>query len=187
MLTFNFTPFPILETKNLILRRIDDNDLHALFLLRSEKDNVKFLDRDPATSYDEIREMMSRLQAGIDANESISWGMYVKGESELAGNIGFWRVKPEHHRAEIGYSLRKEYWRKGLMSEAMDACLYYGFEQMKLHSVEANVNPNNVASIKLLEKFNFIKEAHFKEDYYYNGNFLDSVIYSLLGRNFKKD
>ena len=66
------------------------------------------------------------------------------------------------------------------MKEAMDAVLEYGFKEMKLHSIEANVDPGNQPSIKLLEKKGFIKEAHFKENMFFNGSFLDSAIYSLL-------
>ena len=66
------------------------------------------------------------------------------------------------------------------MDEAMKGVLQYGFETMKLHSVEANVNPGNNASTKVLEKNGFVKEAYFKENYYYNGKFIDSAIYSLL-------
>jgi ribosomal-protein-alanine N-acetyltransferase len=51
---------------------------------------------------------------------------------------------------------------------------------MKLHSVEANVNPANNSSIKLLKKNKFVKEAHYKENYFYDGKFLDSAVYSLL-------
>jgi len=60
-----------------------------------------------------------------------------------------------------------------------------GFNTMRLHTVEANVNPNNLTSIKFLEKNNFIREAYFKENYYFNGRFLDSVIYSLLNPDSK--
>jgi ribosomal-protein-alanine N-acetyltransferase len=69
---------------------------------------------------------------------------------------------------------------KGIMQEALSAVLNYGFELLKLHSVEANVNPNNVSSIKLLERNGFVREAYFKENYYYNNQFLDTAIYSLL-------
>ena len=62
----------------------------------------------------------------------------------------------------------------------MTSVLDYGFTTMLLHSVEANVNKDNAASMKLLAKNNFVREAYFKENYFYNGRFLDSVIYSLL-------
>jgi ribosomal-protein-alanine N-acetyltransferase len=66
------------------------------------------------------------------------------------------------------------------MQEAMTVVLEYGFNTIKLHSVEANVNPNNTRSIQLLEKNGFVREAYHRENYYYNGHFLDSAIYSLI-------
>lgn len=51
---------------------------------------------------------------------------------------------------------------------------------MKFHRIEANMNPNNILSIKLLEKLGFKKEAYFRENFFYNGKFLDSVIYSMI-------
>jgi RimJ/RimL family protein N-acetyltransferase len=66
------------------------------------------------------------------------------------------------------------------MQEAMIIVIDYGFRAMHLHSIEANVNPDNAASIKLLQRNNFVREAYHKENYYFNGKFLDSAIYSLL-------
>ena len=73
-----------------------------------------------------------------------------------------------------------EYWNRGLISEAIPKAIDYGFNQMKLHSIEANINPDHNLSRKILEKFKFKKEAYFKENFYYEGKFLDSEIYSLL-------
>ena len=89
-------------------------------------------------------------------------------------------MQKEHYRSEIGYALNPLFQGKGIMQEAMQAIIQYGFEIMKLHSVEANVNPANEASMRLLEKNGFVKEAYFRENYYFDGKFLDSVIYSLL-------
>lgn len=66
------------------------------------------------------------------------------------------------------------------MQEAIVAVLLYGFSAIKLHSVEANINPANVAFKKLLEKNGFVQEAYFKENFYYNGRFTDAAIYALL-------
>jgi ribosomal-protein-alanine N-acetyltransferase len=66
------------------------------------------------------------------------------------------------------------------MQEAMRVVLDYGFKEMNLHSVEANVNPSNTRSIQLLERNGFVREAYHREDYYYNGHFLDSAIYSFI-------
>jgi ribosomal-protein-alanine N-acetyltransferase len=94
-----------------------------------------------------------------------------------------WNIEKENHRAEIGYALHPAHQGQGLMQEAMTKVLDYGFTQLKLHSVEANVNPDNLTSIKLLEKNNFVREGYFKESFYYNGKYLDAAIYSLLNPN----
>lgn len=113
-------------------------------------------------------------------NESIIWAITQKGDTKLIGTICFWNIIKEHYRAEIGYSLLYDFQGKGIMQEAMSAIIKYGFEKMNLHSIEANVNPANESSIKLLERNDFIKEAYFKENYFYDGKFLDTAIYSLL-------
>lgn len=91
-------------------------------------------------------------------------------------------IKPEHYRAEIGYMLLPEYHRKGIASEAVKEVVKYGFDVMKLHSIEAVLDPENHGSAKVLEKNGFVKEAHFKENGFFEGRFLDTVIYSILNK-----
>jgi ribosomal-protein-alanine N-acetyltransferase len=104
----------------------------------------------------------------------------------LIGYFGFWRIDTHHCRGEIGYALHPNYWEKGYMKEAAFKLIEYGFSEIRLHSIEANVNPNNIPSIKLLEKIGFKKEAYFRENFLFNNEFVDSVIYSLLERDFIK-
>ena len=180
MLLLNFSPFPSLSTKRLDLRRISDQDEEEIFFLRSDKEILQFLDRNPAKSIDEARQWIRMINDGTDNNQYITWAMALKSDPKLIGTIAFWNVQKEHYRAEIGYALVSEFQGKGLMHEAMTIVLDYGFNTMKLHSVEANVNPANKRSIRLLEKNGFVREAYHRENYYYNGRFLDSVIYSLI-------
>jgi ribosomal-protein-alanine N-acetyltransferase len=58
--------------------------------------------------------------------------------------------------------------------------LKYGFNTVGLHSIEANIAPENIASARLLEKAGFVREAYFRENLFFNGRFLDTVIYSIL-------
>jgi [ribosomal protein S5]-alanine N-acetyltransferase len=78
--------------------------------------------------------------------------------------------------------LHPNFWNKGIMKEALLAAIDFGFNQMKLHSIEAHINPDNVASGILLEKTGFVREAYFKEDFFFRGKFSDSAIYSLLNK-----
>ncbi|TAK37786.1 MAG: N-acetyltransferase [Saprospiraceae bacterium] len=183
MLQFCFSPFPNLTTKRLQLRKTELSDANTLFLLHSNEKVIKYLDR-PKRTEQEVVALTKSIIEDTDNNESIMWVILLKGHSEFIGNIGFWRIKKEHHRAEVGYILSPEHWNAGIMSEAMHAVLNYGFGVMKLHSVEANVNPDNTASIKVLKKQGFKQEAYFKEDYYFDGRYLDSAIYSLLCHDF---
>lgn len=176
----NFHPFPALTTQRLVLRKMSDNDANEMFFLRSDAQVMKYIDRSPAQSVDEALAFIRMINSALDNNEYINWAISLKDDSKLIGNICFWRIQKEHYRAEIGYVLHPAYQGKGIMHEAITAVLDYGFKVMGLHSVEANVNPENIASIKLLEKNGFIREACFKENYHYNGKFLDSAIYSLI-------
>lgn len=113
--------------------------------------------------------------------EGITWGICLQEKPlQLVGTIGLWKIIKEHYRAEIGYMLLPEYFRRGIMKEAINAVTAYAFNGIGLHSIEANINPANEASERLLISAGFVKEAHFKENYYFNGCFLDSIIYSLV-------
>lgn len=180
MLTLNFNPFPVLSTERLLLRNVEQKDVREVFFLRSDEKVLEYLDRPKARSMEEAYAWIQKISEIQNNNEGINWAITMKDAETLIGTICFWNITKEHYRAEIGYSLHPQWQGKGIMQEAMNEVITYGFQNMKLHSIEANVNPKNASSIRLLERNNFVKEAHFRENYYYNGKFLDSAIYSLL-------
>jgi [ribosomal protein S5]-alanine N-acetyltransferase len=181
MLHFQFTPFPTLRTPRLVLRRITAADAPSLFEMRSNESVLRYLDREPTKSLEEALALVAKMDEAVEKNAGIMWGLArPEEEARLLGNCGLWKLNPEHHRGEIGYMLHPDCWGQGLMTEAVTAVCRYGFEQMHLHSIEATVNPRNVASIRALERQGFVREAYFRENYYWRGQFLDSAIYSLL-------
>jgi ribosomal-protein-alanine N-acetyltransferase len=180
MLIRNFNPFPNLETERLLLRRIVCEDVSEIFALRSNKEVMKYIPSPLASNDEEALVHIALIDEKIDTNEGINWAITLKGDGKLIGVIGHYKIKPEHFRAEIGYMLLPEYQGKGIISEAIKEVVNYGFEVMKLHSVEAIVHPENSASEKVLQKNGFVKEAHLKENEYFDGRFLDTVIYSLI-------
>jgi RimJ/RimL family protein N-acetyltransferase len=183
MLQLNFQPFPQISTNRLLLREISKTDAADFFALRSNRDIMQYIDRPLARTMQDALNLIDIITTALKNNDGITWGVSLKTSPQLIGTIGFWRIIKEHYRAEIGYLLSDAFHRQGIMQEAISAVLDYGFNELRLHSVEANVNPANTASIMLLEKNNFILEAHFKESYYYNGKFLNTLIYSLLTPN----
>jgi len=183
MLDINFTPFPNLETERLYLRRVAKEDVNEIFALRSNKETMQYIPRPLVKTEEDAMAHIAMMDEKIDNNEGINWAITLKNDSKLIGLIGHYRIKPEHFRAEIGYMLLPEFHGKGIIVEAIKETVKYGFEIMKLHSIEAVIDPENLASEKVLQKCGFVKEAHFKENEYYEGRFLDSVIYSILNKH----
>jgi [ribosomal protein S5]-alanine N-acetyltransferase len=181
MLEPNFSPFPKITTQRLLLRRMTEKDTGEIFFLRSNEDVMQYIDRPRAASVQDAEAFLDIINNSLDINDGITWGITIKENAEkLIGTIGYWRMKKEHYRAEIGYMLHPVFWKKGIMKEAILAVLEFGFDTLHLHSVEANINAENAASAGILEATGFIKEAHFKEDFFFDATFRDTVIYSKL-------
>jgi [ribosomal protein S5]-alanine N-acetyltransferase len=186
MLTINFHPFKNLETERLLLRRVVSSDVEEVFELRSNPETMKFIPRPLATTREEALAHIAMIEDKIVNNEGINWAISVKGSAKLVGIIGHYRIKPEHFRCEVGYMILPQFNGQGIATEAIKAVLTYGFDDLQMHSIEAVIDPGNFASERVLQKNGFVKEAHLIENEFYNGTFLDTVIYSILKRNFKR-
>jgi ribosomal-protein-alanine N-acetyltransferase len=184
-LDLQFLPFPELETERLHLTRITMNDVDDFFLLRSDRRLMQYISRPLAKEKSDVAALIEIFEKSLIESTGISWGIRLKDQKALVGTIGFWRLTKEHFRAEIGYMLKFELRQQGIMLEALHAVLDHGFNKMHLHSIEANVNPRNLPSIKLLEKAAFEKEGYLRENYYADGQFTDTVLFSLLNKNSK--
>ena len=179
-----FKSFPKLETERLFLREILLKDSTDLYEIRSNEEVMRFMDTYKMTSIGDAEKLIHSVKESFINKSGINWAMVEKTSNRFVGYCGFWRIIPEHCRTEIGYALSPQYWGKGYMLEALNTIIHYGFTQIKFHSIEANVNPDNKNSIHLLERIGFKKEAYFRENFLFNNKFLDSMIYSLLEKDF---
>lgn len=180
MSTFSFLPFKNLESERLLLRQITTEDINEIFALRSNPETMKYIPRPLVTTMEQAMEHIKMIQDKIETNEGINWAITLKSDPKMIGIIGHYRIRWEHFRSEIGYMLLPEYHGKGIITEAIQLMIDFGFNEMNMHSLEAIIDPKNTASARVLEKNNFLKEAHLIENEYYDGKFLDTVIYSLL-------
>lgn len=184
-LYLNFDPFPVLATPRLILRAITQNDASDMFAMRSNIDAMKHIARPMATSIDDAIALITKIEKMIAANEGIAWGIVLPANNKVIGTMSYHIIDKENFRAHVGYLLHPLYWKQGIADEALKVVLHYGFTTMNLHSIEAHVDPNNNASMALLHKNNFIHEASFRENYFFQGQFLDTNVYSLLRNNWQ--
>jgi ribosomal-protein-alanine N-acetyltransferase len=180
VLTFNFNPFPELTTERLVLRQITVADVNEIFRLRSEEEVLRYIKKAPAKDHEDALKWIQLISDQGEAELSITWALTLKGDQEMIGTICIWNIQKSQYRGELGYSLLPEHHRKGYMNEAIEAVMKYAFEKMKLHGVEAHIDPDNQGSLRLMEKQKFMKEGHLKENYFYDGEFFDTVIFGKL-------
>jgi ribosomal-protein-alanine N-acetyltransferase len=183
MNTSIFNSFPKLESSRLLFQDLAEADRQEILYMRSDPSIYQFLDRQPSQSLDDIDKFIDIVKTAFAEQNGISWVLVKKEDKRVVGYIGLWRIAKEHNRGEIGYALKKEFWGLGMMKEAIDLVVRFGFNQMELHSIMADVNPLNEKSLRVLEKCNFKREAYHRENYFYNGKYLDSVIFGLLERD----
>jgi len=155
MIEANFNPFPDMTTQRLRLRAVEPTDQQEIFSLRSDHRVNQYLDRDPAHTIQDAINFIDRIINGIEKNEIIYWGICLKENPRLIGTIGLFNISLKSSTAEVGYELHPFYQGKGIMFEAINTVLKFGFEEMKLNSIFAECSKNNKDSIRLLERLGF--------------------------------
>ena len=183
MMEINFSPFPNLHSNRLRLRKISPEDVNEVFAIRSNAEVMRYIPRPLAVTTQDALDHINLVNKGVAENTSINWAITLAPNDKLIGMICLIRMQPENFRTEVGYILSPDYHQQGIMDEALKIVIKYAFEELKFHSLEALIDPENTASEQLLVKNNFVKEAHFKEKTFFNGVFLDDVIYSLINSN----
>lgn len=163
MLILNFDPFPILQTERLVLRKITLQDAPEIFIQRSHPTIQKYIKREPARSVADAEEHIVKITQLEKIKKSITWAITIKGDHKLIGSICLWNIEPELNKAEVGYSLHPDYYNKGIMSEALQKILNYGFEKMQLTTIDAYTHKENTASLMLLKKNGFVRNLDFEE------------------------
>ena len=183
MLHISFNPFPLLESERLYLREITPDDVKEVFAIRSDADTMKYIPRPLAKTQQDALDHIDVIAKGIADDQFIHWAITLKHETKLIGMICLLRMQPENYRTEIGYILNSDFRGLGIMDEAVKTVIRYAFGTLMFHSMEAVIDPLNGASEKVLLRNNFVKEGHFKQNQYYDGRFLDTVIYSLINKD----
>ncbi len=108
------------------------------------------------------------------------WGVFRRSDDTLVGTCTLAHVDTQNRRAEIGFILRFDQWGQGYMSEAINTLLRYAFDELGLHRIEADVDPRNDASIRLLKKLGFQREGYLRERWLVGQEINDSVLFGLL-------
>jgi len=178
-------PFPTLETERLVLRQIVPADAEDLYRIFTDDESMRYWSCRPFSSIKQADKLIESMAHSFLEGSGMHWAITLRNEDRLIGKCGYNEWRKLHRRGDISYIVDRSQWGKGLVSEALRAVLQYGFDQMDLHSVEAGVTPGNDASTRMLEKLGFHLEGHLKESFLVEDVFVDSLIYSLLRKEWE--
>ena len=177
---FDLQNFPLLHTKRLLLREITSEDTLAVFEFRSDPE-VQRYNGGVLIHLDQASELIAQLAARYRQMTMLEWGVTLQGgDDAVIGLFGYANWSQVHRRAEIGYCLRRDYWRQGISWEALRAIVAFGFHEMDLNRIHACPWAENFASVRLLEKLGFQREGVLRDEYWEDGAFHDEALYALL-------
>lgn len=169
-----------LSTKDLQLRPSNTTDAEGMFAMLSDPESMKYWSDPPISDLDTAVEVLNKdLESDAQGN-SMCWAITLRGQDHMIGKCILFQFSRDNHRAEIGYILNREYWRRGLTHQALQAVIEFAFNTLKLHRIEADVDVENTASLGLLEKLGFEREGLFRERWRVYGEWQDSVMLGLL-------
>lgn len=173
-------------TDRLILRLAVPDDAEAIYAYRSDIIENQYQGWFPG-SVEEVREYIKSMPQTMEVVDyCYQFAIFSAGGERLIGDMGIIFTNHNMMQAEIGCTLNKDHQGKGYAMEALEGMVNYLFGKLKKRRIIASIDPRNMASIRLIERLGFRKEAHFRKSYYLRGEWVDDVIYAMLKEEWDK-
>ncbi|MFN6475615.1 GNAT family protein [Nostoc sp. DedQUE07] len=171
----------ILETHRLLMRDFVETDWQAVFAYQSDPLYLRYNYWTQRTQNDvcEFIQMFINQQKE-QPRTKFQLAVVLKEENRLIGNCGIRVNDPEMREANIGYELNTQYWGQGYATEAAQAILKFGFEELRMHRIWSWCVAENVASVKVLEKISMRREGYLREKELIKGRWYDNFLYAIL-------
>jgi [ribosomal protein S5]-alanine N-acetyltransferase len=175
---------PVLETGRVRLRPYRDGDVDAMFVLYSDPRVMRYWSFPAWTERSQAEQYLARAWAAMEAGEIFPWAIADRATDVLIGALTFFSLHREQKRLEIGYSLSPDRQGQGLAADALRCAIGFGFDTVGLVRIEADIDPRNLASGKLLERLGFVREGLLRKRWRVNGEVCDTAFYGLLPEEF---
>lgn len=184
------TSLPQLRGSRVQLRAQRAGDVPALFAIHSDPVVMRYWSFPPWQRAEQAQEMFDKNDRGRRSGEFLPWAIALNadaaqdGDDALIGTCSLFAIDTMHRRAMIGYALARAHWGRGYAQEALRLALDHAFGALALNRVEADVDPRNTASIRLLERVGFAREGVLRERWRVGDDVQDSAMYGLLAREY---
>ena len=169
-----------IETERLILRRLELNDAPDIFEYGRDPEVARHVLWEPYETVSECKSYIRSMQRRYRMGDPASWGIELKSTGRIVGTIGYMWYQEDHASVEVGYSLARDLWNQGLMSEALRAVIRHSFETLHLNRVEAQHELTNPASGRVMQKCGMQYEGTLRQRLCNKGHFVDVALYAIL-------
>lgn len=176
---------PTISGRQLHLRPMGKNDADALFGLFSDPVAMRYWSFLPYTELSQAEAHLTRNAAFAEKRENMPWG--IEKDGQLVGTVTLHDMNLECGRAEIGYMLARSLWGQGHAREAATLAIDHAFGPLGLRRLEADIDPRNLASQKLLERLGFVREGVLRERWKVGDEISDTALYGLLKRDWEEE
>lgn len=180
--------FPVMETDRLVLREHGEQDARSILELFGDTEVVRHFGMKPISSLNAAEQMIKYFRKNSREAGLTRWAVVLKSENTVVGSVFYTNIEKPYFRAEIGFLLNRSYWGRGIMKEAAERVISFGFEQMSLNRIQALVSVDNRRSVSLVERLGFSKEGVLREHSfnYVEKRFEDMYAFALLAQDHKK-
>jgi len=173
---------PTIPAGRVRLRPLADADVPALFAVFSDEQVMRYWSTPPMRDVAEAQALLDDIRASFQQRALFQWGVARREDDRVIGTCTLFNLDRRNGRAELGYALARDCWGQGLMSDALVALVAYAFGPLDLRRLEADVDPRNAASIRIVERLGFVREGLLRERWHVGGEVQDSLILGLLRR-----
>ncbi|MGH8250210.1 MAG: GNAT family N-acetyltransferase [Steroidobacteraceae bacterium] len=173
---------PAIDAPRVNLRWLAGQDVDSLFEIFSDRAMMRYWSTPAMTDRAEAEDLLRRIHAGFRDKTLFQWAVERNADRRVLGTCTLFHLDARNARAELGYCLASEYWRKGYMKEALSALLDFSFGALRLRRLEADVDPRNTGSERILSRLGFKREGLLRERWNVDGEIQDTAFFGLLAR-----
>lgn len=173
---------PVLRTARLAMRPFDTRDADDLLGVFADPEVVRYWSNGAWTDIAQAEAMIAEARQGYREGGVLRYAIALLDSDRLIGICNLRGFFAQNRRCELGYALARAHWGKGYAAEALEALLEQAFDQLDLNRIEADIDPRNTASARLLEGLGFRREGYMPERWIVHGEKADTAFYGLLRR-----
>lgn len=176
---------PTIDAPRVRLRWLTEADVDAMFAIFSDPIMMRYWATPPMKERAEAADYLRRIHEGFAGKTLFQWGIERKEDERVIGTTTLFKLDAANGRCEIGYCLGSAYWKMGYMGEALPAAVEFAFDRLRMRRIEADVDPRNENSLRILARLGFREEGLLRERWSVGGEIQDSLVLGLLAREWR--